>query len=395
MKKIFFILIILITQHSLSAQGVKIGGAGNPDAHAILELDGSAGKGLLLPRITAVQMNGMAAPDGMIVYNSTDGSIYLRKNAAWVVVAANNNNGGFSLPLTASHNVDGGYVLNLTNTSVNGVNGAIKGYSSTSGYGVHGSSFTGIGGYFKSDLGPALVTGTGDVGIGTAMPVAKIHAVNNNSSLLQLENTTALNPGQNVRAFFKTGALYTGGIGTTGIGSLSARMSFFSGVSGTAASLTEKMSILENGNLGIGTTTPVSKLEVNGKSTFNQGVDNAAVQINGNIKVSGVNAPAFILTYTGASETKQIVIDHPACNGDPNALLFVTPTTYGIIMPFRVAWDAGLQKWVINTGGYWISYAAENSFKDCQDQCSSLPVALASSCTFFPGQKFNVLVIKQ
>src|SRR5215212_4663555 len=98
MKKIFFLLIIIITQNALYAQGVKIGGTGNPDEHAILELDGSSGKGLLLPRLTAAQMNAMAAPDGMIIYNTTDGSIYLRKNAAWVMVAANNNNGGFSLP---------------------------------------------------------------------------------------------------------------------------------------------------------------------------------------------------------------------------------------------------------------------------------------------------------
>lgn len=393
MKKILFILIITITHHSLFAQGVKIGAAGNPDQHAILELDGSAGKGLLLPRMTGAQMNAMAAPDGMIVYNTTDGSIYLRKSDAWVVVAANNNNGGFSLPLTASHNVDDGYVLNLTNTSVNGVNGAIKGYSSTSGYGIHGSSFTGIGGYFKSDLGPALVTGTGNVGIGTAMPAYKLHAVNNNSSLLQLENSTILNPGQNVRMFFKTGTLYTGGMGTTGIGSLSARMSFFSGVSGTAASLTEKMSLLDNGNLGIGTITPASKLEVNGKSTFNQGADNAAVEIKGSIKVSGVNAPAFILTYTGP-DVQTIIIDHPACNGDPNAMLQVTARN-GIFTTFSVKWDGGIQKWTLVTGGYWIGFAAENNFKNCQDQCSPLAVALASDSRFFTGQQFNILVIKK
>src|SRR5215218_3017661 len=149
MKKILFILITVITQNAMHAQGVKIGGTGIPDEHAILELDGSSGKGLLLPRLTTVQMDAMTAPDGMIIYNTTDGSVYLRKSAAWVMVAANNNNGGFNLPLTASQNVDNGYVLDLTNTSVNGVNGGIKGNSSTSGYGIYGSSFTGIGGYFK------------------------------------------------------------------------------------------------------------------------------------------------------------------------------------------------------------------------------------------------------
>jgi hypothetical protein len=394
MKKFFFLLIIIITQYSLYAQGVKIGGSGNPDAHAILELDGSSGKGLLLPRMTGVQMDAMAAPDGMIIYNTTDGSIYLRKNSAWQVVAANNNSGGFDLPHSSSHNVDNGYVLELTNTSVNGVNGAIKGFSSTSGYGIHGSSFTGIGGYFKSDLGPALVTGTGNVGIGTAMPVAKLHAINNNSNLFQLENTTALNPGINTTAYFKTGAFYTGGIGSTGIGSLNARMSFFSGVTASGDALIEKMSILANGNVGINTVTPASKLDVNGKGTFSQGAgENAAIEIKGNIRVSGINAPAFTVTLTGA-DTKKIVIDHPTCNGDPNALLFLTQTN-GLFVNYEAIWDAGLQKWTIVTGGYHTALSSEYNLKNCSDECISVPVGFPLQSYFATGHKFNVLVIKQ
>jgi hypothetical protein len=163
MKKLFVLLFVIATQHYTYAQGVKIGGTGNPDAQAILELDGSGGKGLLLPRVTNTQMNNMNAPDGMIVFNSTNGTIYLRKSNSWHVVAANNNAGGFSLPNTSTHTADNGYVLDVTNNSVNGVNGGIKGSSSTSGYGVHGSSFTGIGGYFTSSIGPALVAGTGNV----------------------------------------------------------------------------------------------------------------------------------------------------------------------------------------------------------------------------------------
>ena len=393
MKKILFILIIFITQHSLYAQGVKIGAAGNPDQHAILELDGSAGKGLLLPRMTGAQMNAMAAPDGMIVYNTNDGSIYLRKNAVWVVVASNNNNGGFSLPHTSSQNVDDGYVLNLTNTSVNGVTGGIKGHSSTSGYGIYGSSFTGVGGYFTSTTGPSLATGTGNVGIGTQMPAVKLHTVANNSDLLQLENSTALNPNINTRAIFKTGVFYTGAIGSTGIGSLNARMSFFSGVTASSNALIEKMSILANGNVGINTITPISKLEVNGKSTFNQAADNAAVEIKGNIKVSGANAPAFTVTLTGGN-TEDIVIDHPSCNGDPNALLFITQTA-GVLVPYEAKWDAGLQKWTIHTAGYFVGSKFDYNIKLCNDECSTVPVSLPSKTIFLTGQKFNVLVIKQ
>ena len=51
MKKICILLLIIITQQTVYAQGVKIGGSGSPDAYAILDLDGSAGKGLLLPRV--------------------------------------------------------------------------------------------------------------------------------------------------------------------------------------------------------------------------------------------------------------------------------------------------------------------------------------------------------
>src|SRR5687768_11107129 len=102
MKKLLFLFLAIATHQLAAAQGVKIGGSGNPDAHAILDLDGSAGKGLLLPRVTNVQMNNMNAPDGMIVYNSSNASIYLRKGNAWQVLAANNNAGGFTLPLVST-----------------------------------------------------------------------------------------------------------------------------------------------------------------------------------------------------------------------------------------------------------------------------------------------------
>jgi hypothetical protein len=101
----------------------------------------------------------------MLIYNSTQAALYLRTNSSWQKLADQNNGGGFTLPFTASQDVGNGYVMELTNTSVTGINGGIKGSSSTSGYGLYGSSFTGIGGYFTSSIGPSLVTGNGNVGI--------------------------------------------------------------------------------------------------------------------------------------------------------------------------------------------------------------------------------------
>ena len=395
MKKLFVLLFVIATQHYTYAQGVKIGGTGNPDAQAILELDGSGGKGLLLPRVTNTQMNNMNAPDGMIVFNSTNGTIYLRKSNSWHVVAANNNAGGFSLPNTSTHTADNGYVLDVTNNSVNGVNGGIKGSSSTSGYGVHGSSFTGIGGYFTSSIGPALVAGTGNVGIGTAMPSAKFHLAVNNGYQHLLENTNPLGVGVPVRTIFKTGDYFTGAIGTTGSSAVLARMSFLTGATTSGPNnLWERMSILNNGNVGINTTVPLSKLEINGKTRLTQGQDNAAVEITGDIMVSGPNAPAFTVTNNGPDETKSITINHPACNGNPNAMILVTQT-YGMAVPYLVKYDIYTQKWEIVTGNYIVTDKINGGFRLCDDKCSTAPLGVVVSSTFIPGHKFNVLVIKK
>jgi hypothetical protein len=49
--------------------------------------------------------------------------------------------------------------------------------------GVFGESAAGAGGYFTSTTGPALITGTGNVGIGAAIPAARLHIVGNGESV--------------------------------------------------------------------------------------------------------------------------------------------------------------------------------------------------------------------
>jgi hypothetical protein len=230
------------------------------------------------------------------------------------------------------------------------------------------------------------------VGIGTAAPAAKLHARWNNAELLQLENTNALNPGINVRTFFKTGFFYTGAIGTTGTGSLAARMSFFTGVVSTSSALIEKMSILSNGYVGINTINPVSRLEVNGKTVLRPGGDNAAVEITGNIRVSGSNSPAFVVTCP--ADGSSFEIDHPSCNGDPNALLFITAASGGYAN-YSVEYNAGTQKWKIVTYGYMLTGKFTYNLKDCSDNCIPVYAAYAGASIIIKDQKFNVLVIKR
>jgi hypothetical protein len=51
---------------------------------------------------------------------------------------------------------------------------AVHAYSNGTGYGVFASSLQGIGGYFSSNASHALITGSGNVGIGTATPDYKL-----------------------------------------------------------------------------------------------------------------------------------------------------------------------------------------------------------------------------
>jgi hypothetical protein len=344
-------------------------------------------------------MNGMAAADGMVVYNTTDGAMYLRKSNAWQKLgdAGNNNGGGaLSFPHTSSHVADDGYVLSLTNNSFTGVNGGIKGHSSTSGYGIYGSSFTGIGGYFTSQIGSSLVTGAGPVGFGTPSPAAKVHAVANNQDLLQLENTTALANGQGVRTLFKTGNFYTGGIGTMGTGALAARVSIFSGVALTPVSLTERMSILFNGNVGLSQINPQARLDVAGKiKATAQAGDDAALELTGAIKVTGNSQAAFVLTATVANISEKghvITIDHPHCNFDPNAILFVTGRKN---QDFKLNYNPNTGKWYLYTDHMESSGWIDLAFKDCNNACAKYTMQMTPEPMYFStGDKFNILIIK-
>lgn len=156
MKKLLFLIICSFTLLRINAQ-VKIGSSGNPNTNAVLELDGGTNKGLLLPRISNPQMAALSsAPDGLMIYNTTDNSIYIRKIGAWrKITDALDGSGGLILPYTgAASATAGNNVFKIQNTGAgNGIMGEALG--------------TGAGGFFNSVSGAALITGTGNVGIGT------------------------------------------------------------------------------------------------------------------------------------------------------------------------------------------------------------------------------------
>lgn len=156
MKKVTFLSFLFFVLFQTNAQ-VKIGSAGNPNGNAVLELDGGTNKGLLLPRISNPQMVALnAAPDGLMIYNTTDNSIYIRKISAWrKLTDALDAGNGLVLPYSGAASVAAG-------------NSVFKIQNSGAGNGINGEALgTGAGGFFNSVNGPALITGTGNVGIGT------------------------------------------------------------------------------------------------------------------------------------------------------------------------------------------------------------------------------------
>jgi hypothetical protein len=114
-----------------------------------------------------------------------------------------------------------------------------------------------------------------NIGINTTSPRAPIHIRSAEENILTLENSNTLNVGMNTGMLFAhtlSGAAsdkYTGAIKTMGTSAATARLGLFTGTTSNAQTLLERISILNNGNVGIGMIAPTYDLDVNGNSRFN------------------------------------------------------------------------------------------------------------------------------
>lgn len=114
-------------------------------------------------------------------------------------------------------------------------------------------------------------TNTGNVGVGTATPTAKLHIVGTTFPLLALDHPSEARflikvNGVNVFTFNHDGV--NGQLGTSNGGGM---MSINSGSQ-------RRLNILPNGRVGIGTTTPTEVLHVVGNAVFNGTVTGTNIQ---------------------------------------------------------------------------------------------------------------------
>lgn len=230
---------------------------------------------------------------------------------------------------------------------------------------------------------------SGRIGINTTTPSCKFDIRHNTFDMFQLYNTSPLAAGENIDMYFRTGSQYTAGIHSIGTSATTARF----GIS-TGSSLSERLSILHDGKVGIGTTNPGGKLEVSGKTILNPNAgEDVAVVVNGVIQLGNA---AFVLTANVSNLNANgysITIDNPYSNGKPGAIVMVTSRMYKPI-PFSVDYDSDTNKWFIHTtSDYKVKGLTTVGYTTCQDNCASFTNPILGDHSFSNGDSFNILII--
>lgn len=153
-----------------------------------------------------------------------------------------------------------------------------------------------------------LQRGTGFVGIGTTTPAATLHLRGASGERLRLETSAAL--GFNVRneIVFRSGNFATAMIRSTGVSTNTARLGFYTGAQASADEMSERLTISDNGRIGIGTVTPQYPLTFSSalgdKISFWGGTSNAT---SGHYGI-GIASSAFQIYTAGAPD--DIVFGH-------------------------------------------------------------------------------------
>jgi len=173
------------------------------------------------------------------------------------------------------------------------------------------------------------IDSSGNVGVGTSSPTQRLHVDGGSSLIKSSYDATGTT---NVYQYFATRA--SGNWRNSTIGNTGNALVFGTGGTGTThTNATERMRITSDGKLGIGTTAPDEKLQVNGKlkvsSYFGTGT---AVIIQNNDSSDNYSAAAF---YSGGTVAGYIFV-----NGSLNSTSYQTTSDYRVKENINYDFDA-------------------------------------------------------
>ena len=136
------------------------------------------------------------------------------------------------------------------------------------------------------------------VGIGTPTPEMALHVETPDSNVLQLSSSTPLDENISMGLYLKNGDWYTGALRTVGAATNAARLGLFTFATTDPATLKERLSISDGGNVGINNTSPTATLHVTGNQkiqnngTFLLPALDVSSSLSNNIYVPGINVQA-------------------------------------------------------------------------------------------------------
>jgi len=269
--------------------------------------------GLVVVGVTTVAAGSTAAPS-ITPTGDTDTGIFFPS----ADTIAFSEGGAEALRIDSSGNV--GIGTNISNglLSLSKSSGRLLTLrNSTTGFGANAGSYFSLNGsdlqisnaesanliVYTNDTERVRITSSGNVGIGTNNPLVATHiAIPTNGTALKLNNTIG-GSGSYVDLDFDTYATsqvgYANAPATIRViddGGYSGHISFRTKGSSIGASQTERLRITSSGNVGIGTTNPGEKLQVDGNLRLGGSNTSNYIAFRG---TTGDNPGAYDHTYVG------------------------------------------------------------------------------------------------
>lgn len=215
--------------------------------------------------------------------------------------------GGTSGDVTVSVLANTGILANATGVYVNAAYiNTISSNSATYANASITNTFTvGTGTYFVAN---------GNVGIGTATPTSKFHVVSG-TNVLKFPQTDGGDIGLQIES---TGAGHAPSVHLKNAAGYFRLATYSTDGSFRVYNGTDRLTVLQSGNVGIGNTSPDAKLTVTGTANVSGNVVIGGTGIvTGNVAINTTNTTAYALNVNGsfAATTKSFVINHPTKKG--------------------------------------------------------------------------------